>query len=376
MKSYNDDEITTMVQPKSIDKKEHLLFRVSIFIFVYILLNYIILSYVYSIIGVDRNELFTFLLVFLSFSYIFGAATIRYSNKLISRVINVFGSLWLGMSVLGVFTIILTEFLVFINLLGFDKKPVFALIIFLALSFYAVVNAMFIYVRKFVIKFSKIKKPLRLVQVSDLHVGAAHTRNYLLNVVNKIVGQNPDVVVITGDLIDGKHDYEEDYFDILSKINVPVLMCTGNHDRMTGMKTVYKLLKKSGVKILSDKKLKVKGVSFFGVDDTEKPRVFVKKVRELNPRVDEFNVLLFHRPKKFKKVSKLNVDLMLSGHTHGGQIFPLNLLQRFYYVKVRGLFKNKGSFLYVSPGTGWWGPPMRLGSKNEITVFDLVPDEK
>ncbi len=372
----SDNEIFEFAQPEAIDKKERLGFRLFFFISFYVLLNYFVLSELYLFIGAEKDYLFSFLLVFLSLSYVLGAAALRYSNSFFALFANVIGSAWLGTMVISVSAFLFVEVLYFFNLVSFEGRSLLAFSLILVFVVYSLLNAVPTKKKFITLKSSKISKPFTLVQVSDLHVGAAHKRNFLNRIIKKVNSENPDVVVITGDLIDGKHVYEDHYFDSLKDLKGRVLMVTGNHERMTGMGVVNHLLKDSGVVLLRNMKVSVGDFNFVGVDDTEKSRKLIGTLNNLSFSSKKFNVLLFHRPKRFKKVCELGFDLMLSGHTHAGQIFPMNILQMFYYSKVKGLKKYRGSYLYVSPGTGWWGPPMRLGSNNEITVFKFLPDKK
>lgn len=367
----SDEEITTLTQPESIDKKEHLGLKLVIFISLYVLTNYFILSEIYSFFGFEKDYLFTVLLVFLSFSYVLGAALLRYFNNFFSLAMNVFGSVWLGAMVISAFVFILVEILLFFNVISFIERMPLSFSLIFVLVVYSIINAMWTKVKLIRINSGKVSESLTIVQLSDLHIGAAHKKNFLEKIVKKVNLQKPDIVVITGDLIDGKHKYVDGYFNILNKIKSPLYMVTGNHERMTGMDTVDELLKDSKVVLLRDKKISVGEINIIGVDDTEKPNKFVRDFNKISFDSNKFNILLYHRPKRFEQVFRRGVDLMLTGHTHAGQIFPLNLLQRFYYKKVQGLKKSGDSYLYVSPGTGWWGPPMRLGSNNEITVFKI-----
>ena len=366
-----EEEITTLTQPESIDKKEHLAFKLVVFISLYVLTNYFILSEIYSFFGFEVDYFFTVLLVFLSFSYVLGAALLRYFNNLFSLALNVFGSVWLGTMVIAAFVFIVVELLLFFNLISGEQRLILSFSVIFVLVVFSVLNALRTTVKIIFIKNRKVSKPLTIVQISDLHVGAAHTKSFLGRIVRKVNLQKPDVVVITGDLIDGKHKYADGYFNVLNDIKSPVFMVVGNHERMTGMDVVLDLLKDSKVVILRDECVVFNGINILGVDDVDKSVKFIRDFNKVSFDDKLFTVLLYHRPKKFKQVFKRGVDLMLTGHTHAGQVFPLNLILRFYYKKVQGLKKCGDSYLYVSPGTGWWGPPMRLGSNNEITVFKI-----
>jgi len=121
-------------------------------------------------------------------------------------------------------------------------------------------------------------------------------------------------------------------------------------------------------------KFKHKDVQIIGVHFADGKHVLKEGLKDIEIDTREYNILLHHEPKEVEVAQEAGIDLMLSGHTHAGQIFPWNYLARLAYRCIKGLYEFKGMNIYVSQGTGIWGPPMRLGSVNEITVIDLKPD--
>ncbi|MCC7574117.1 metallophosphoesterase [Candidatus Woesearchaeota archaeon] len=364
---------TTITQPEN--KQEHLVTKLIMFITLYLLLNYFIISEIYYFLEIPKNTWFSIILIIMSFSYVLGAAAIRYSNNVLAKTINIIGSTWLGIVAIAFIILVLVELLLFLKIIIPEQRIILTFITITAITIYALINATYTHKKTINITTNKIKKPITLIQVSDIHIGATHKKNFLERIIQKINEEKPDITVITGDLIDGKHKYEKNYFDVLRKIKSETYMVLGNHEEMTGIKTVKELLRKSNIKILENQKIKKQEINIIGINDTDKKRKMILELNKINTNPKEYNVLLFHRPIGFKQARK-KIDLMLTGHTHAGQIFPLNLILRFFYKKIKGLKKKQNSYLYVSPGTGWWGPPMRLGSKNEITIFKIKPEQK
>ena len=251
-----------------------------------------------------------------------------------------------------------------------------AILIGLLLAVYATMNALFIHSKYIEIKTKKIKKWTRITQISDIHIGATHKKNFLEKIVNKINKTKPDIVLITGELIDGKHKYKEHYFETINKIEAPLYMILGNHEIITGLEETHELLEKTKIKMLRNETTTINNdINLTGVDDSETQKIFRKNLETIEPDREKYNVIMHHRPIGIKEIQRKGFDLYLAGHTHAGQLFPFNLLIKIFFKYIKGSYTYKNLYLYVSPGTGWWGPPMRLGSKNEITIFDIKPDK-
>ncbi len=216
----------------------------------------------------------------------------------------------------------------------------------------------------------KITRPYRIVQITDVHVGSRRG-SYLARVVRRIQSLHPNVVVITGDLLDSSAvDYEQ--LNSLHALDVRTLFCIGNHERYANLDKALTLLQHLGVEVLRQQQVTIGELRFIGIDDADDPMQVAKQLPSI-PSNDGYTVLLYHRPHGWEAAREYGVDLMLCGHTHNGQIFPFNLLVKHYFKHIHGLYQNGDAHLYVSPGTGTWGPLMRLGSLNEITCIDLKP---
>jgi len=237
-----------------------------------------------------------------------------------------------------------------------------------------------------------------LVQLSDMHLGHIHGCAFLSRVAWKVNSLEPDIVAITGDLFDGKTADVSHIAGLLDQIRAKksVFFVTGNHEGYIGVGHVLAALKKTTLIILQNEAvvidgLRIIGVAYPGIAGRE-------KIRNLAATADVPNrpptILLFHTPTSavitqedtfdrhfntywmpdttFTENRALGVDLQLSGHTHGGQIFPFNLLARSLYRGYHyGLKQINGFYIYTSCGTGTWGPPIRTANRSEIPVFRL-----
>ena len=219
---------------------------------------------------------------------------------------------------------------------------------------------------------------IRIVHISDVHVGLIIRGTRLQTLLDAVRQANPDILVSTGDLLDGELDNvmpEADRF-VLIKPAFGKYAIMGNHEYYAGIKRSLEFTKKAGFEILRDEVRQVAGISNFGADDITASRLGLRKDKlafdELlaSSHEKEFVLLLKHQPFVSEKE---NFSLQLSGHTHGGQIFPFRLITHLIYPQDYGYFElGKNKLLYVSRGSGTWGPPVRIFASPEITVIDII----
>ena len=225
---------------------------------------------------------------------------------------------------------------------------------------------------------------LKIVQISDVHLGLIVGENRLRKIVERIKAEKPDVLVSTGDLIDGQMNNMSDLAGMIREIPTKYgkYAVTGNHEFYAGLKNTVKLTTDAGFKVLRGEGLNIPGVmNIAGVDDpTGKrygltPSVSEKVLLSKLPR-EYFTLLLKHRPQLNGAEGGL-FDLQLSGHTHKGQIFPFSLIVDLFYRHFNGLARlGNHSYIYVSRGTGTWGPPVRFLAPPEVTVIELIHQSK
>jgi len=217
---------------------------------------------------------------------------------------------------------------------------------------------------------------LRIVQLSDLHVGPTIRRPFVDAVVDATNALAPDLVVVTGDVADGFVADLRDHVAPLGRLQAPLgrYFVTGNHEYYWDPRGWLQELERLGLTSLSNEhrllvrgrgRLLLAGIPDLSVDPD--PHAALAGAPESDVRV-----LLAHQPRSAYAARAAGFDLQLSGHTHGGQFFPFNLLVRLFQPFVAGLHRLEEMWLYVSRGTGYWGPPLRLGAPSEITLLQLV----
>jgi predicted MPP superfamily phosphohydrolase len=221
---------------------------------------------------------------------------------------------------------------------------------------------------------------LRVVQISDVHLGLIVGKSRLKRILRQVKNARPDILVSTGDLVDGQMDDLEMLTDMFQ--NIPTkygkFAITGNHEFYAGIDRALAFTEKAGFIMLRGEGITVSNLlNIAGVDDPARKRyspdlaASEKAVLEKMPR-GKFTLLLKHQPVINRESIGL-FDLQLSGHTHKGQIFPFNLVTKRFYPMHTGLSKvNGNALLYVSRGSGTWGPPVRFLSPPEVTVIDIT----
>jgi len=217
------------------------------------------------------------------------------------------------------------------------------------------------------IKSPKISRTITIGVISDLHCGPVVKGERLKRLLQPLTEVKPDLILSPGDLLDTEFQGDLSPF---RELTAPLgkFAVLGNHEGYMGAEKAQRILEQMGFKVLRGEKVKVGQITLIGVDD---PHVRGNSVDEkaLLKEEEGFVILLKHRP-SLPKEGKF--DLQLSGHTHGGQIFPFNLFVRLFYPKTEGLKPLKGGgLLYVTRGTGTWGPPVRFLAPPEVIIIKL-----
>ena len=226
-------------------------------------------------------------------------------------------------------------------------------------------------------------KGFRMAQITDLHVGSMIGGNFVEKVSRKIKELNADMLFFTGDAADGSVQSYGEHLKSLAEIHPKYgkYFVTGNHEYYSDMNGWLQLIEGLGFNILvnesqniivNDATIMITGIpdrggghfSSFHKTDMK------KALGGMNP--SDFKILLAHQPKDVEYALKYGFDLQLSGHTHGGQYFPFSLLVQLAHPFIKGLHKRENTWIYINQGTGYWGPPLRIGTEPEITEIVLV----
>ena len=221
-----------------------------------------------------------------------------------------------------------------------------------------------------------------IAQISDLHVGPTIKKPYVEKVVNQISTINPDLIAITGDMVDGSIDYLRRDLEPLSQVvaKYGTYFVTGNHEYYSGAERWLDETDRMGfTNLVNDNKLitiKDQNIALAGVNDYRAHQIIPSHrsnpdgaIKGINK--DKVKILLAHQPASIFKANEAGYDLQISGHTHGGQFWPFTYPTKKANPYLSGLHNHNGTQIYVNSGTGYWGPPLRLGVTAEITLFKL-----
>lgn len=273
------------------------------------------------------------------------------------------------------------RFVLLHKLLVSKQRRIASSVLVLLIGFQGYLNAQKINIETVSLTSEKIIKPLRIVQISDLHLGLLSQKKHIQTLTQTINSLEPDIIVSTGDLVDMQPDHIQSLSLQLAQIKSAMgkYAVLGNHEVIAGLDKSTEAIHAAGFKLLSNSGIRLNNsINIFGIDDPSVTgNIYNNEFSEsqlLKPYSgDLFTLLLKHQPVIDPESTGL-FDLQLSGHTHGGQIFPFALLTKLVYPIGFGLTHvSKKQWVYVSRGTGTWGPPIRLLAKPEITLILLKP---
>jgi predicted MPP superfamily phosphohydrolase len=320
--------------------------------------------------------------------------------EILARLLSYVGFTWLGLIFLF-FTasLCIDLYRLFVSLAGLvlrtnlsvlSPSPRFAffipLIITVGIAIYGGFEARAIRSEEVVIKSPKVPKEIgafTIVQISDVHVGLIVREGRLKKILEKVKQADPDLLVSTGDLVDGQIDNLRGLAELLREVQPPhgKFAVTGNHEFYAGLEQAVRFTEQAGFTMLRGEAHDVTGfLTIAGVDDPTGKRFGLFKGPAEQALLAEiprgrFILLLKHPPVIAKKALGL-FDLQLSGHTHKGQIFPFNYIVKIFYPLDAGLISlSNNALLYVSRGSGTWGPPIRFLAPPEVTIIQLVNAE-
>jgi hypothetical protein len=324
----------------------------------------------------------------------------KYELEFLARVAAYVGYSWLGLLFLLVCSSIMMDLYrlltylanlipgVELSRLVLSTRAYFLLTlsVSVAIACYGWFEAQQIRIERLVIKTSKIPahvSPLRIAQISDVHVGLIVRHERVRKIVEKVNDTKPDLFVSTGDLVDGQINSLHGLAEILQEVNPRYgkFAVTGNHEFYAGIAQATEFTQRAGFTTLRGKRTTIEDfLMIVGVDDPAGPGMLKSENDAEKKLLDAsafrgFILLLKHRPDVERGNSGL-FDLQLSGHVHKGQIFPFRLITRLFYPMYSGFYSlGNNSSLYVNAGSGTWGPPIRFLAPPEVTLIELVHEE-
>ncbi len=223
------------------------------------------------------------------------------------------------------------------------------------------------------IKSDKVTQPTKIVMISDLHLGYHNQRKTLAKWVDMINKENPDIVLIAGDIIDFTTNplFEQRSYEEFHRVKAPIYACLGNHEYIARTNKTTEFFDKAHINLLIDTCAEFQNLLIVGRNDrTAKNRKKLDKLINAND-TSRFIILLDHQPYDLQQAQNAKVDFQFSGHTHRGQVFPINLITDAIYEKSHGEYHKGSTTYYISSGLGIWGGKFRIGSQSEYAVLTI-----
>ncbi|MHB9039744.1 MAG: metallophosphoesterase [Melioribacteraceae bacterium] len=365
---------------------------------VYGLINYYILRRGLSVIPESYRTIYLVTGVFFVISFIAGRFLERVWISFFSDVLIWVGSFWIAFMFYFFLSLVIIDLLRFINFLipffpsfitaNIEKtKRITALVVFVFVIITIAggyINTRTINTRTYKFKINKYAgelSSLNIVMASDLHLGTILGKSFLNNLVDKINALKPDIILLAGDIVDEdlnpviKNNVGEELVRLKSKFGVFAI--TGNHEYIGGVEAAVKYLTAHGITELRDTSVKIDD-SFYVVGREDRSlKQFSgrqrKSLSELLTGIDKsFPIIMMdHQPFGLNEASENGIDLQLSGHTHNGQLWPINYIIEKIYDLAWGYEVRGDTHYYVSCGVGGWGPPIRTGSRPEIVNLKI-----
>jgi uncharacterized protein len=374
---------------------------ISIVLLIHIGVNYYIFKHTKPIfdigswVGISLKVIF-FLLVL---SYPVGRILERLVPSMTAELIAKIGAFWLGAMLYLTLIFLLFDILKLIfSLTGFTSfisaKENISIIRKISLGIYAstaiiliagFLNALYPKVSKISIKTDKSLNgytSLKIVAASDIHLGTIISNGRLERFVRMMNEQKADIMLLAGDIFDEDLGpvIKNDMGKLLSQLNAPlgVFAVTGNHEYIGGVDPAIKYLEEHGITVVRDTVITLNDLlNIVGRDDRQAKvmgginRMPIEKLVK-NTNKDLFTIMLDHQPFNLHEAVENGIDLQISGHTHHGQMFPLNLITNAMFEVSRGHKQIENTHIYVSTGFGTWGPPVRVGNRPEIVVIEVT----
>jgi len=347
------------------------IYSFAIFISIVLILSFAMNFYVFArlcgLFKIKKDLVFWTVVIICSTSFIGASIFQSFAGNIISRIVYTVSAGWLGVLWLLFSALIVYEIPRLFIKIRPSAAGAFIIIVVTLVTIYSIINAQLVRIKSLT-----IPGPIdtNIVQLSDIHIGSVSV-NFVKRIIDKTNDLNPDLVLITGDLVDNYNSSTQKAIGLLKNLKAPVLFVTGNHESYVGPDRVKKSLTASNVKVLNNQLVDYGQIQIIGIDYNDNVKDLEHTIQGLNIDNSKFCILMYHRPLELKTLSKAGVNLVLTGHTHAGQIFPFNYIVGLFYPYVSGLHKHNNTYIYGTSGTGTWGPRMRLGSRSEIVLLEI-----
>ncbi|WP_296806600.1 metallophosphoesterase [uncultured Methanobrevibacter sp.] len=337
----------------------------------YMLFEYFLLKYMFMLFYPLDNFTLLSITILLGIMQITPMFFEEKKSRFITRLLSEIFAIWVW-ALLMFFMVIIV---IYAAVYFFNLNLAVLLLIVPLIGVYAYHKAHKLVVNEKTLKLDNLNKEVNIAHLSDVHFGSVRHKEIINQLRNTLmdVSKTCDVAIISGDLADGSSIVEEDDFIALKDVDIPIIFTPGNHDYYIGIEDVIKACKKAGITVLDNESLVIGDLNFYGLSysfgDIETPTS-----EELKSEIksDKTNIIIYHVPQEWSKHSKMGFDIQLSGHTHGGQFYPVKWIAEIVFKYNVGLFEdNLGHYLNVTTGLGSMDQPLRWGTDSEVVILKL-----
>lgn len=336
----------------------------------YMLFEFFLLKYIFLLITEVNDDYILILTILIGLNHFLPMIFEARKSRKITRFLTTLDGVWMWASVMFFFDILVIYMIGSIAVL-----PVWINMMLLAIvpvcGVYNYWKAHHLAVNEKTLELKNLSRDINIAQLSDVHFGSVRHRKIISDIADKLNGLDCDLAIISGDLVDGSSVVLEDDFMAFKDVGMPVIFTPGNHDFYPGIENVKKACRNAGVIVLDGESLEFDDLNIYGCafhhDDRICPEIDEEVIKS-----DKVNIINYHPPYFWEEFAKSGFDIQLSGHTHGGQFYPVLWFGNLMFGYNKGLFKNDdGKYLHVTTGVGSMDTPMRWGTDSEIVVLKL-----
>ena len=340
----------------------------------YMLFEFFLLKYIFLLIGGLNDFYLLILTIIIGLIRLIPVFVEARKSNVITRFLSTVDGIWMWFSVMFFIDIVI------IYVTGqFIRIPQEIIWVLLAivpiLAIYNYHKAHKLVVNEKTLEFDDLDHEINVVQLSDVHFGSVRHKQIIKQISDKLkeLESTCDIAIISGDLTDGSSIVLEDDLDYFRKVDMPIVFTPGNHDFYMGISNVIKACKHAGIIVLDNDNYEYENLNIYGLtysfEDIETPAP--EEIKEkINP--DKINIINYHVPYEWEKFSKLGFDIQLSGHTHGGQFYPVVWIAEIMFKYNMGLFKtDSNKYIHTTTGVGSMDTPMRWGTDSELVILKL-----
>ena len=338
----------------------------------YMLFEFFLLKYIFLLFG-GLNDIYLFVLtVLVGLLHCLPMFFETKKSTFFGRLLTTINGIWMWASVMFLIDIIVIYLIRRFITLPFEVVSGLILVVPI-LGVYNYYKAHKLIVSEKTLNLDNLTRDIDIAHLSDVHFGSVRHKSIISMIANKLkeLESSCELAIISGDLADGSSVVEENDLMAFKEVNMPIIFTPGNHDFYPGIDNVIKACENAGIIVLDNQRREFGDLSVFGLtfsfEDREVPKVDESWI---NPNM--INIINYHVPYHWDEFSELGFDIQLSGHTHGGQFYPVVWIANLMFGYNKGLFKNKfGKYLHVTTGVGSMDTPMRWGTDSEIVVLKL-----